>query len=155
MFIKMTVLASAVSGLVYTSLPAPSSEPLAPAEPTVGQRHEISQALEINRTVPARALVFERINVDGLMGAPVIDGQERFVGHVSQLMVAEDGRIEGLVLYLDRSAPSANKEIAVESGAVDVLRATSGAYVVQTDASLGALNAVPAFVPEYEQASAS
>ncbi len=154
MLIKMTALASALSGLVYTSLPAPAPL-MAPDAPNEALQQKIALTLDAGREVPPHALVFERVDVDALMGAPVVDTQERFVGYVAQLMVAENGRIEGLVLGLERGLPSAYKEIAIESDEVDVLRAMAGGYVVKTDDGFAALNNAPEFVPEYESASAS
>ncbi len=152
MLLKVTALASILSGTLYAALPATDvATDAIVATPDAAEARLIDVALEREHPVPAAALLFEEVNVDGLMGAPVIDAQDRFVGNVGQLMVDEKGRIQGLVLLLQPGLPSAFKEVAVETGEVAVLRAPEGSYVVQTEASRGALNAQPAFVPEYER----
>lgn len=146
MFDKIAALTAAASGAAAISFPLGD----APTTATPPQTH-VERMLNAGQEVSWQEMDFLSLDVDALMGAPVVGRERGYVGHVNQLMVSAEGQIHGVVLGVEHFVPGlGTKLVAQPMNALTVYRMGDGSFVVQTDATRSALDDKPAFQPVFE-----
>lgn len=140
---KVFALGAALTGAAAVTVPLQD----APALETENAQL-VSRALDDGMVLPERKLLFTEVDVDGLMGAVVIDTERAYVGRVGQLMVSGNGQIQGAVLNVEHRLPIEPKAVAVSVDDLDV-HVVKGDYVVQTRESREELSQSPEFEPGY------
>ena len=87
------------------------------------------------------------LTADRLTGTPVYDATDEWVGEVSDLVLAESGQVQAVVVDIGGFLGIGEKPVALELNQVDVLRGTAGddlrIYVSYTEEEMEAM-------PDYE-----
>lgn len=141
MFFKSQILALAIGGIATGSV--------AMLDQDLGAKADLIFNMPTGQVqpLPEHDLYFRRLDADALLDAPVMDAQSRYVGTVSELVVAETGRITALVIVARASVLFGSKQVVLEADEIQVFADDTATYLVRSLPSRDTVQDRPVFTP--------
>lgn len=125
-----------------TDMTASGDMTAAPADEQTAEAEEPAKPVEGQITMQSD----DTILADDLIGATVFTGDDATVGDIDDLIIAMDGKVQGVVIGVGGFLGIGEKHVAIEMASLDVVNDDAGNPRLITSATKADLEAAPEFV---------